>query len=121
MSEKYLLGKWSGGSFAEGAEEIFVGKVARLEDEEAGVEVEGRRRPHLGRPGHLVGALLAVADGILLGVTPCLLTKTVHHSIEGAVGSIKQVVYVVIHLNVRIQIHHLAILFKLHHNHFLNI
>ena len=99
----------------EGVEEVIVGGEAGLEDEHAGVEVERRRRAELcGGPADLIGALLAVADLVLRGVAPCLLAETVHYCVEMAVWQIKQVVYVVVHLNVSVQVYHLTILHKLH-------
>ena len=79
-----------------------VGGEIGLEDEHAGVEVERRRRAELRRPLHLLRALLAVADFVLGRVTPCMLAKTVHHSIKMAVSEVKEMVDVFEHLYVSV-------------------
>jgi hypothetical protein len=115
--QKILLGERGGVSDDELLEEGPSGGEARLMDKHAGVEVE-RRRGHAELslwPGDLVGALLAVADLVLRSVAPCLLTKAVLDGVEAARLQLEQVVHVVVHLDVRVQIHHLLILNKLHH------
>lgn len=103
--------RWSD---AECVQEVFIGESARLEHEKTSVEVEWRRRGvHVSRPRHLVRALLAVANGVLFGVAPCLFAETVHDSVEVAVGGVEEVVYVVVHLDVCVQVHHLVVLLKL--------
>lgn len=91
-----------------------IGGEARLEHTHAGIEVKGRWLTQLSSPLHLVRALLAVANLVLRRVTPRLLTKAVHHCVEMAVGQIKQVVYVIIHLYVSVQVYHLTVLYELH-------
>ena len=111
--EKVLLGKRGGRGNTESVKKGVVGQVAGLEDEHAGVEVERRRGTGGGRPGDSVGTLLAVADGVLRGVAPCLLAEAVHDGVEMAVGVVEEMVYVVVYLDVSIQIYHLLVLHKL--------
>lgn len=98
----------------ESLEKAFVGQTTRLEHKHPGVEVQRRRRTHLGRrPCNLVRALLAIPNFVLRRVTPCFLTEAIHDSIEVSIRSVKEVIYVVEHLDVRVQIYHLAVLLKL--------
>lgn len=85
----------------------------RLIDKHAGVEVRWWRRAHVCWPLHLFRALLAVSDLKLRRVTPCVLTKAIHHGVEVAVGHVKQVINVIKHLYIAIQVNQLLILHKL--------
>ena len=85
----------------------------RLEDKHAGVEVERRLRTHLLRPLHLLRAQLAVPNPVLRRVTPRSLTETVHHSMEMPITQIKQMIYVIKHLYVSVQVYYLTVLHKL--------
>lgn len=53
-------------------------------------------------------ALLAVADGVLRGVAPCIFAEAVHHGVEMAIRQLEQVVYVTVHLDVPVQVYHHA-------------
>lgn len=86
---------------------------AGLEHEHAGVEVERWLGAHIGGPVDPLRALLAVADLVLRAVAPCLLAETVHHGVEIRIRVIEQVVYVVKHLDVSVQVYHLAVFYKL--------
>lgn len=97
----------------EGLQEKRVDGKARLENEHAGVKVEWWRRAELRLPLHPIGALLAVANLVLGGGTPCLLTETVHHGIEMAVWGVEKMVDVFEHLYVSVQVYQLAVLHEL--------
>lgn len=86
----------------------------RLEDEHPSVEVEGRGLTHLSWPFDLIGALLAVSNLILGSVAPRLLTETVHHGVEVAIWHVKEVVYIIVYLNISVQVYHLTVFYKLH-------
>ena len=70
----------------------------RLEDKHAGVEVERRLRTHLLRPLHLLRAQLAVPNLVLRRVP---------------ITQIKQMIYVIKHLYVSVQVYYLTVLHKL--------
>jgi hypothetical protein len=111
----YLLREGGGWSHAEGVEQSLGGGHAGLVHEHAGVEVERRRRAELGgRPRDLVGALLAVAHLVLRGVAPRLLAEAVHHRVEAALLELEQLVDVLEHLDVSVQVHHPLVLHELH-------
>ena len=112
----HLLREGGGRSHAEGVEERLGGGHAGLVHEHAGVEVERRRRAQLGGcwPRHLVRALLAVADLVLRGVAPRLLAEAVHHRVKVALLELEQLVDVLEHLDVRVQVHHPLVLHELH-------
>jgi hypothetical protein len=113
----HLLCEGGGRSDAEGVEECLGGGHAGLVREHAGVEVERGRRAQLGgRPRHLVRALLAVADPVLRGVAPRLLAEAVHHRVEVPLLELEQLVDVLEHLDVRVQVHHPLVLHELHEN-----
>lgn len=114
--EEILLRKGSRRCDLEFSEKVVVSFHGWLKHEHASVEVQGRWLTQLFRPLHLVKALLAVTDLVLRAVTPCLLAEAIHYSIELSIWKIKQVIYVLIHLNVSIQVYHLTVLHKLHHN-----
>jgi hypothetical protein len=106
-------GRWG---HAERVEQGLGGGHAGLVHEHAGVEVERRRGAELGgRPRDLVGALLAVADLVLRGVAPRLLAEAVHHRVEVALLELEQLVDVLEHLDVRVQVHHPLVLHELRH------
>lgn len=86
---------------------------AGLEHEHAGVEVERRFGPHVGRPLDPVGALLAVANLVLWAVSPILLAEAVHHCVEVGVWVVEEVVYVAEYLDVTVQVYHLAVFYEL--------
>ena len=109
-----LFGEERGRGELEGAEEVVVGGEAGLEDEHAGVEVERWLGPHAGGPLDPLWALLAVPDLVLRAVAPRLLAEAVHHGVEIRVRILEQVVDVLKHLDVSVQVYHLAILHKLH-------
>lgn len=88
----------------------------RLIDKHASVEVRWWRRAHVGWPLHLFRALLAVSDLKLRRVTPCVLTKAIHHGVEVAVGHVEKVINVIKHLYVAVQVDQLLILHKLIYN-----
>lgn len=85
-------------------------------DEHASIEVWRRRRAQLSRPLHLFGALLTVPNLILRRTAPCLLTEAVHHSIKLAIRQLKEVIDIVKHLYITVQVDHLLILHKLQIN-----
>ena len=113
----YLLSKGGWLSDLNSIEEIMVSGHAGLKHKHASIEVNNRPWTHFffGPMGR-IGALLAVPDLILWGVAPSLLTEAVHHSIKIAVGQVKQMVNVFIHLDVPIQVYHLVELHKLSSN-----
>lgn len=41
-------------------------------------------------------------------MAPCLLTEAVHHGVEVAVGGVEEVIDVFEHLDVAVEVHHLA-------------
>jgi len=111
----YLFSKKSGRHNFDRLQEVMISGEVRLVNEHTGVEVQRRLRTKLGLwPCHLVRTLLAITDLVLWRVTPCLLAKTVHNCIELAVWKIKQVIYVVEHLYVTVQVYHLVVLHELH-------
>ena len=114
--EEVLLGEGRGVGDDEPVEEGLGGGEAGLVHEHAGVEVE-RRRGHAElalRPRHPVRALLAVADLVLRGVAPRLLAEAVHDGVEAALVEVEQVVDVVEHPDVFVQVHHPLVLHELH-------
>lgn len=110
----YLLGKRSRRDDLDCAQEIIVSGKARLKDKHASIEVKRGPRTQLFLPLDPIRALLAIPKFVLWGVTPSLLTETVLHGIEVAIWHIKEVIYVLKHLDISIQVYHLAILHKLH-------
>lgn len=92
-----------------------VGGEAGLEHKHSGVEVKGRFGSHVGGPVDLVGALLAVADLVLRAVAPSLFAEAVHDCVEVGVWVVEEVVYVAKHLDVAVQVYHLAVLYELQH------
>lgn len=90
-----------------------VGVETGLIDEHASVEIEWRFGSEFRGPLNLIRALLAVPNLVLRGMAPCFLAETVHHSIEVIIWQIKQVVYVIKHLDVSVKIDHLAVLHEL--------
>ena len=109
----HLLSKRSWGSDVESMKKIVICKTARLKDKHSSIEIQRRRTTHFSRPSDLLRALLAIPNLVLWGVAPCFLTEAVHHCIKVPILAIKQMVYVVIYLNVCVQIDHLAVLLKL--------
>ncbi|TQE08096.1 hypothetical protein C1H46_006370 [Malus baccata] len=89
---------------------VMVGLEAGLEHEYAGVEVQRRRRAQLRcGPLDLFRALLAVPDLVLQRVAPSFLVETVPDCVEMSIWQVKEVVYIVVHLNVPVQITALAL------------
>lgn len=111
--QEVLLSKRRRWSDFQGLQEILVRQNAGLEHEHPGVEVERRRWAHLGVPLDSVRALLAVTDLVLRRVAPSFLAETVHHGVELAVRQVEEVVDVVVHLNVSVQVYHLVVFHKL--------
>lgn len=110
----YLFSKRRRSSNCKFLQQSLSSLYARLMDKHAGIEVEGRRWAHLvSRPCNLVRALLAVPDLVLRCVAPCLLTEAIHHGIEVAIRQSKQVVYVLIDLDICIEVYHLLVLDEL--------
>jgi hypothetical protein len=109
----YLLSKEGRSGDFEGLQEVMICRQVGLINKHASVEVERRLRTHLSRPMDLIGTLLAVTNLVLGAIAPCFLTEAVHGSIEVAIRHVKEVIYVIKHLDVTIQIYHLAILHKL--------
>jgi hypothetical protein len=113
--EEILLREGRGRGDAEGVEQSLSGLHAGLVHEHASVEVERRRWAELGGgPRHPVGALLAVADLVLRGVAPRLLAEAVHDGVEAGLLQLEQLVDVVIHLDVGVEVQHPLVLHKLH-------
>jgi hypothetical protein len=113
--EEILLREGRGRGDAEGVKQRLGGLHAGLVHEHAGVEVERRRRAELGGgPRHPVGALLAVADLVLRGVAPRLLTEAVHDGVEVAFLQLEELVEVVVHLDVGVEVRHPLVLHELH-------
>lgn len=113
IEDSDLLSEGCWWSDLESVKKGFIGQAAWLKDKHSSIEVEGRRLTHLSWPCHLIRALLAVADGVLRCVTPCFLTEAVHHGIEITIRCVKEMINVIIHLDIRIQVNHLAIFLKL--------
>ena len=84
-----------------------------FENKHPSIEIEWGLWAQLGRPLDLVGPLLAVAYLELWGVAPSFLTETIHNSVEMPILEVKEMVNVLIYLDVTVKIHHLAIFHKL--------
>ncbi|KAA8536716.1 hypothetical protein F0562_029194 [Nyssa sinensis] len=109
----YLLSKRGRRGNLEGLQEVIIGGETGLVDKHASIEVERRPGPQLGGPLDLIWALLAVANLVLWAVTPRFLTEAVHHRIEIAIWHVEEVIDVLVHLDVSVQVYHLAVLHKL--------
>jgi hypothetical protein len=66
------------------------------------------------RPRDPIRALLAIANLVLRRVAPRLLTEAVLDGVEAAGLQVKEVVDVVVHLDVGVQVHNLLVLDELH-------
>lgn len=61
----YLLSKRSSWGNLESLEKLLISSFAGLVDKHSSIEVQRRRGAHLRRPSHLIGALLAIPNGVL--------------------------------------------------------
>lgn len=114
ISSIYLFSKKSGRHDFDRLQKIMISGEVWLVNEHTSVEVQRRLRTKLRLwPCHLVRTLLAITDLVLWRVAPCLFTETVHDCVELTIREIKQVIYVVEHLYVAVQVYHFVVLHKL--------
>lgn len=109
----YLLSKRGRRGNLEVPQEVVIDGEAGLVHEHAGVEVQRGLGSHFRRPLDPAGALLAVADLVLGGVGPGLLAEAVLHGVQVAVRHVEEVVDVLEHLDVSVQVDHLVVLHEL--------